>query len=459
MKTKDLAGLLHRLERPTGPVDVVLDTDTYNEVDDQFALSYLLASQDQLRVKALYAAPFFNENSTGPADGMEKSYQEILKLLGLAGCQELREVVFRGSASYLPDEVTPVPSPAAEDLARRAMGYSPEAPLYVVAIGALTNIASALLLEPAIAQRITLVWLGGNAWDWPDNQEFNAFQDVAADRVVFGSGAAVVQLPCQGVVSAFRVSGPELRQYLQGKSPLCDYLVELVEESQRHWNAGPCWTRPIWDVTAVGWLLGERFMLDRLEPSPIFQYDHHYSFDKSRHPMRYVYHIQRDELFADLFEKLPKLGQEQKRPPAQGWRAFCWDTFPALGHTRDKTMWKRGICHDTRGYSQAAAGVQRRHQNGGELPGRGAAQGAVGQPAELPGEVPPGPRQAGGRDPRFAGPLRGRRQRAQPRGQGHVLDEDKRQAGPGGERRNRGRPDYRGVQHGGEVPKPLPKPV
>ena len=141
VKTKDLAGLLHRLERPTGPVDVVLDTDTYNEVDDQFALSYLLASQDQLRVKALYAAPFFNENSTGPADGMEKSYQEILKLLRLAGCQELRDVVFRGSASYLPDEGTPVPSPAAEDLARRAMGYSPEAPLYVVAIGALTNIA------------------------------------------------------------------------------------------------------------------------------------------------------------------------------------------------------------------------------------------------------------------------------------------------------------------------------
>ena len=86
----DLPALLRRLEKPAGPVDVVLDTDTYNEVDDQFALSYLLASQDQLRVKALYAAPFFNENSTGPADGMEKSYQEILKLLGLAGCQELR---------------------------------------------------------------------------------------------------------------------------------------------------------------------------------------------------------------------------------------------------------------------------------------------------------------------------------------------------------------------------------
>ena len=219
VKTKDLAGLLHRLERPTGPVDVVLDTDTYNEVDDQFALSYLLASQDQLRVKALYAAPFFNENSTGPADGMEKSYQEILKLLGLAGCQELRDVVFRGSASYLPDEGTPVPSPAAEDLARRAMGYSPEAPLYVVAIGALTNIASALLLEPAIAQRITLVWLGGNAWDWPDNQEFNAFQDVAADRVVFGSGAAVVQLPCQGWCPPSGSAGRSCASTSRAKAP------------------------------------------------------------------------------------------------------------------------------------------------------------------------------------------------------------------------------------------------
>lgn len=309
MELEALTGLLRRLERPEGPVDVVLDTDAYNEVDDQFAISYLLASQDRLRIKALYAAPFFNERSSGPKDGMEKSYQEILRLLRLAGFPKLEGSVFRGSDSYLPDESTPVRSPAAEDLAKRAMAYSPENPLYVAAIGAPTNVASALLLEPAIAQRVVIVWLGGHAWDWPDNREFNAFQDVAADRVIFDSQAAVVQLPCQGVVSAFRVSGPELRQYLLGKSPLCDYLVTLVEESQKAEQAGPCWTRVIWDVTTVGWLLGRRFMEDRLEPSPIFQYDHHYSFNKSRHPMRYVYHIHRDELFADLFEKLTRLGK------------------------------------------------------------------------------------------------------------------------------------------------------
>ena len=54
-------------------MDVVLDTDTYNEIDDQYALSYLVKSGDKLHLKAVYAAPFFNEKSTGPEDGMEKS--------------------------------------------------------------------------------------------------------------------------------------------------------------------------------------------------------------------------------------------------------------------------------------------------------------------------------------------------------------------------------------------------
>ena len=300
----DLPSLLRRLERPTGPVDVVLDTDTYNEVDDQFALSYLLASQEQLSLKALYAAPFFNENSTGPADGMEKSYAEILRLLDLAGSKFPRELVFRGSQNYLPNEETPVFSPAAEHLAKLAREYSPDHPLYVVAIGVLTNVASALLLQPEIRDRIVLVWLGGHAWHWPHNQEFNAWQDVAADRVLFDSGCAVVQLPCQGVVSQFRTTGPELRLHLGGKNALCDYLVSLVEDSEKAAGSGPCWSRPIWDVTAVAWLLGPSFVEDRLAPSPIFQYDHHYSFDPGRHPIRYAYEIHRDPLFADLFQKL-----------------------------------------------------------------------------------------------------------------------------------------------------------
>ena len=114
---------IQNLQVPVGPIDVVLDTDAYNEIDDQFALAYLLRSE-KATVKALYAAPFFNERSTSPADGMEKSEAEIRKILTLAERDDLQSVVFSGSRTYMPDENTPVDSPAARDLARRAAEYT-----------------------------------------------------------------------------------------------------------------------------------------------------------------------------------------------------------------------------------------------------------------------------------------------------------------------------------------------
>ena len=291
-------GLLNRLNKPAGPVDVVLDTDTYNEIDD------LVKSGDKLHLKAVYAAPFFNEKSTGPEDGMEKSYQEILHILTLLEKEEYKERVYKGSAGYLPDEQTPVESAAARHLTELAMEYTPEKPLYVVAIGAITNVASALLMRPEIKERMVLVWLGGNSLEWPDNKEFNLFQDVAAARVVFGCGVALVQLPCMGVVSSFTTGAGELEMFLRGKNKLCDYLVDYTEKEGALGSKNSCWTRVIWDVTAVAWLLDESFMEDKLIPSPIPQYDHHYSFDPTRHFIRYVYHINRDNLFEDLFRKL-----------------------------------------------------------------------------------------------------------------------------------------------------------
>ena len=66
------AELLKRLEHPSGRVDVVLDTDTFNEIDDQFALAYLICSKEKLNLQAVYAAPFSNEKAKDPAEGMEK---------------------------------------------------------------------------------------------------------------------------------------------------------------------------------------------------------------------------------------------------------------------------------------------------------------------------------------------------------------------------------------------------
>lgn len=295
---------IKKMQKPTGYVDVILDTDTYNEIDDQFALSYLVRSEEKLRLQAVYAAPFLNHHSEGPGDGMEKSYHEIHKVLKLLDREDYCDVVFRGSDRFLVNEETPVISPAAIDLAERAMKYDQEHPLYVVSIGAITNIASALLMNPEIADHIVVVWLGGNAQDWPHNHEFNCMQDVAAARIVFNSKVPLVELPCMGVVSAFTTTAPELEYWLKGKNKLCDYLVENTCHEAALMEEATCWSRVIWDVTAVAWLLDEKFMEERLIPCPIPEYDDRWGKDPTRHLIKYVYSVNRDAIFQDLFQKL-----------------------------------------------------------------------------------------------------------------------------------------------------------
>ena len=303
----DQEQLLKNLTVPRGTVDVVLDTDAYNEIDDQFAISYMLLSQDKLCVKGICAAPFLNSRAASPGEGMEKSYAEVCKLLRLAHQERLEDRLFRGSREFLRDEQTPVLSEAASFLVRCAREHSPGNPLYIIAIGAITNVASALLLDPAVKENCVVIWLGGHGVHMPNAAaEFNMRQDIAAARVVFGCGVPLVQLPCGGVVDRFATSKYELAHWLKGKNALCDYLYENAVREAEPYAAGKPWTRVIWDVTAVAWLLDtdSRFMQSRLIPSPIPEYDRQYTLDETRHPIRYVYRVDRDALFADLFQKL-----------------------------------------------------------------------------------------------------------------------------------------------------------
>lgn len=295
--------LFKNLQVPSGRVDVVLDTDAYNEIDDQFAISYMLRSKEKLNVKAIYAAPFLNQHSESPKDGMEKSYKEIFKILELA---KENTMVFKGSESYLADETTPVISDAANNLIKRAMEYTPEEPLYVVAIGAITNVASAILLKPEISERIVVVWLGGHALHYHDTYEFNMCQDIAAARVVMKSGVAFVQLPCNGVVDSFRISGSDLERWFKSKNTLADYLCTNTVNEVSSYVGNRAWSRVIWDVTAVAWLLNDnnRFMQSRIIPRHLPTYDHQYQINDNAAPMAYVYHIERDELLNDLIEKI-----------------------------------------------------------------------------------------------------------------------------------------------------------
>ena len=290
--------MLKRLEPPTGEVSMVLDTDTYNEIDDQFAVVYALLSE-QTKVEAIYAAPFHNKRSSGPGDGMEKSYEEILRLLERLGHPH-GNFVFRGSRTYLPAPGQPVQSDAAADLIERAMAER-DHPLYVAAIGAITNVASAILLEPRIIERIVLIWLGGQPYYWPSAREFNLQQDIPASQLIFNCGVPLVHIPCKNVSEHLRTTVPEMERYVKGRGAIGDYLYEIfVAYHADHY----AWSKVIWDISAIAYLLNYKWMPSHICPSPILTSEGTWSFDSIRHFTRVAVDARRDAIFGDLFHKL-----------------------------------------------------------------------------------------------------------------------------------------------------------
>lgn len=294
-----------RLEAPEGRVRMVLDTDTYNEIDDQFAVVYALLSEEKLDVEALYAAPYFNSRSTGPEDGMEKSYEEILRLLDRLD-MDPEGFVYKGSKAYLTDLENPPSSPAALDLIDRAKTASPENPLYVVAVGAITNVASAIQMDPSIIENIVVVWLGGNSIHWPTSREFNFSQDLNASRLIFDCGVPLVQMPCVPVVTHLATTFPEMEFYLKGRGAIGDYLLEIFREYQKDQYA---WSKVLWDMTAVAWLINADWTPTNLIHSPIVTDQHTFSVDESRHLVRSAYFINRDAIFGDFFRKIEEAGK------------------------------------------------------------------------------------------------------------------------------------------------------
>lgn len=288
-----------RLMLRTGfPAEAVLDTDTFNEMDDQFALIFALLSPELLHLRAVTAAPFFNELSTGPGDGMEKSYQEIRRLLELAEAPV--SLAHRGSTSYLPDRCTPVDSPAARRIVELALEAKRRGTvLHILAIAALTNVASALLLAPEIAGSCVIVWLGGNPPEWPDYREFNFYQDIPAVQVVFDSGAPLIQIPCVHGAETLITTLAELEEHCAPFGPIGAGLYDVALRFMNRQGS-----RIIWDISTVGIFAAPEAFTTELLPTPVPGDDGRWRREPGRPLCRYVSRINRDPVFRALFGKI-----------------------------------------------------------------------------------------------------------------------------------------------------------
>jgi inosine-uridine nucleoside N-ribohydrolase len=240
---------------------------------------------------------------------MEKSYDEIIRILDRMG-ESSEGFVYRGSDEYLPGPEQPVDSEAARDLIAKAMAAPDDDPLYVVAIGAITNVASAILLEPRIIEKIVVVWLGGHALWWNDTTEFNLKQDVFGAQVLLDCGVPLVLIPVLGVTSHLSTTLPEINAYVRGKGIIGDFLAERFESChQDHFG----YSRVIWDISTVAYLLNPSAVPTELIHSPVLTDGMTWSRDTRRHLIRCATFANRDAVFNDLFRKLEKASSETKR--------------------------------------------------------------------------------------------------------------------------------------------------
>lgn len=276
-------------------LNVILDTDIYNECDDQFALAYLLKYQDRFNIEAITIAPF-HKGDISVEVGIDKSYDEVIKICNWLNFKTDGKV-FKGSTGYLGDGYRE----CNEAVSKIIEIANKNEKTYILAIGAITNIALAILKEPEIINKIEVIWLGGNSFLYKDNKEFNFKQDVQAVRTVFESKVKLTIIPCKNVASNLRTSIYELEHFLKGKSELCDYLCKRFYNDTIH---GIQERRVIWDISVIAYMVNRSWFELEQVSCPEIDDDTTYKFTENNHKIIVVNYLNVDEIFKDLFEKL-----------------------------------------------------------------------------------------------------------------------------------------------------------
>ncbi len=345
------------LTPPTGPVRMVLDTDAANEIDDQFALAWALLSPGQIEVEGVTAEPYsFQHLRPGllqaheimkeggaktpeehaivgtyrgwveglidqerhpaevefvpPDEGEQRSYDEILRVYDKLNIDPGGKV-FHGSPSYLTSLDQPIRSPAAEFIIERALAPS-DRPLYVSAIGCVTNIASALLMAPEIIDNMVVLWTSGYPSRSHRNNlpSLNLVQDKLASQLLFESGVAHVYLPGFHIGAQLTISLPEMEKWVRGKGAIGDYLYHLYTNNPIHHQRGITgieWrTWIVWDIINIAWLINPDWVPTDILPAPVLADDLTWQHPEGRHAMREAYDINRDAIYRDFYLKLEK---------------------------------------------------------------------------------------------------------------------------------------------------------
>lgn len=285
-----------------GKINVILDTDITNEIDDQFALVYLLKSLKNIKLEAITLAPFsqnrFSEFKS-LEDNFKLSYDCTIKILDMMNLKKYMKVIYKGGDFIKNSKDMNDASLKMVEIARK------NEKTIIIAIGAISNVAKALLFAPDIIPKVEVVWLGGHSFLQDKNDEYNFRQDVEAVRAVFNSKVKLTVIPCKNVAEVLSVTIYELEHFIKNKSEIGKFLYEITANMKdRKKEIKKENAKVIWDISAVAYVINPGwFNVTRVSPPKILD-DLSYQMTKNKHKLNVVNHINRNEIFNDFYTKM-----------------------------------------------------------------------------------------------------------------------------------------------------------
>jgi inosine-uridine nucleoside N-ribohydrolase len=231
---------------------------------------------------------------------MQDSYDETMLLLRLMGLEnDIR--VEAGATGSMPDESTPVDSAGAQLIIQEAM-KDDDRPLHIAFYGPVTDISSALLLEPKIEDRnIRVIWIGGG--DWPSGgREYNLSNDIHAANMLMKSNLEVWQIP-RYTYRTMSVGYAELIEKIYPQGEIGKYLVEqLIEHNaarQPHIEY-----RYLGDSPCIGIIMDPECGKWTWRPAPLFDQQMHYLYPGKYRPIRVYDNVNTNFIHEDFYAKL-----------------------------------------------------------------------------------------------------------------------------------------------------------
>jgi|TARA_R110000744_G_scaffold366420_1_gene475461 purine nucleosidase len=232
---------------------VIIDNDLGGDPDGLFQLAHHLMSPS-VEIRGVIASHLYERGFGGPgtSEYAKEKALEILKILKLENSIQ----VYTDKSESMTDVKKPIDSDAVQAIIKEAMRTDTDLPLYVVCGGGLTNIASAYLLEPKIADKITLVWIGGP--EYTDiaipppgytTLEYNLGIDIKAAQVIFNTSNIMLWQVPRNVYRQPIMSDAELLTRVKGKGELGNHLYGVMKEALGKMNT---WNIPIGEVYIYG---------------------------------------------------------------------------------------------------------------------------------------------------------------------------------------------------------------